>query len=171
MKKTFGRGFVKAVIPGDVPAVPQRRPELVLFWADGLTEQPQGLHCQQRRDHSGRQVHRILWHHLWKERWKWVQTVGVGVKKWVRVKLRRAHHAQTAEKDVDKVSSGGVGQDPVQLGLSYENALQSHSTIFTSVNPNESLINSFKLIYSPGDWSHIWSSEDRRHIPPEVAVC
>lgn len=63
-EEDFWKWVVKAAIPGDVPAVPQRHPQLVLRWADDLTEQPQGRLCQQRRDHRGRQVCGILWHHL-----------------------------------------------------------------------------------------------------------
>lgn len=63
--KDFSGSIVKATLPGDIPAVSQRRPDLVLLWGNDTSHQPQCRICQQGREHSGRQVCRILRQHLW----------------------------------------------------------------------------------------------------------
>lgn len=90
------------LIPGDVPGVSQRPPQLVLLWADSLTEQQQGRVCQEGREYGGGQVCRVLSRYLWGRtraprggEW-WMSTPGKNNSPWTHwqdntVTVQRAH--------------------------------------------------------------------------------
>lgn len=102
------------VVPGDVPAVSQRGPQLLLLAPGGLAQQLQGPHCQKRGDHRGWHVCRVKRDHLREGE----RTNSKFVEGCVHQKRReRAHHGQTVEKNVDKVSRAGSGQGVFQLSL------------------------------------------------------
>lgn len=114
-------GVVGAAVPGQGPAVSQRLPNLVLLLVHNLTEQLQGPHRQQGRDHGGRQLCWITRHYLGKNResiyyllvLRWKNETKVSLEELTMVKPEKRMWIKSLGEGFDRNPSSWVCNEPV----------------------------------------------------------
>ena len=174
-----------STIPGGVPAISQRRPQLTFLRADDLTEQLQGRLRQEGRDHSGRQVCRKPGDCLEKKR-----SVHCNNQDWEiwadGQDLKEPDCEELTTPNLEKkicTYSGAPGlvkappSWPCGVMKSFSAAVKhsSHKCLQAqphSFQPLWPFWNVWRLNkYLPADWIPTWFSEERKHILPSVADC